>query len=83
MEKITKAIKVLPHQKCLVLNYRRRPAVWEKGTVKGIKISIGTYHGEGGGKLVLRNTYDVILDRKAGGVIWLYVGDDGIHSIKK
>jgi len=85
-------IKVLPDQKCLVLNYRCKPAVWETGTVTDVEISVGKDR-------TTRPTYTVILDRKSiskrekyramannaepwGTVIRLYVGNKAIEPLK-
>lgn len=55
--KITALVQLLPDEPCMVLNYKKRPGVWESGVVKSVKIGVGS---EGDTKV----TYDVLLDRK-------------------
>ncbi len=50
------SVKVLQSQKCMVLNYNRRPKVWEEGIVSAVRIGVNR---EG----ICHVSYDVILDR--------------------
>jgi len=85
---VTTTVKVLPGQKCLALNYRCKPAVWETGECTHVEI--GVNHR---GKPNVQ--YTVILDRRSlskrdkyrqaaghdvyGTVLRLYVGQDKIE----
>lgn len=78
---ITSNVKALPDTKVWVLNYRKRPAQWETGTVRWVRIGVNK-SGE------TRNTYEVATDRtvhhKRRGhdrPIFLTVSDDGIQNI--
>lgn len=68
-------VKRFPNEECEVLNYNRRPKVWEAGIVDILK----TYIRPGG--LSHRNQYRVRLHRKSakGNYLFLTVGDDGIR----
>jgi len=58
--KITVYVKALPDEKCIVRNYRCRPAKWENGIVRDTEVGIrsdGTYHV----------SYRVLLDRRTTG----------------
>jgi hypothetical protein len=76
-------LKCIPGDKCIVLNYRRKPSDWENGKCSGVKVKIrndGSYHV----------FYEVTLDRTSknksrlypdgGCPLFVTVGDDGIRK---
>lgn len=79
-------IKAKVDDKVVVLNYRRKPAYWEDGTI--VRVNIGVDRN-----LKSNIQYDVLLDRRAqgrsrmfpegGAPITLTVSDSSIHTINK
>jgi len=78
-------LKVLRDQPCYVLNYRRKPAIWEPATVQWVTAG---FDAEG----TARVSYQVMLERRTtgrsrfypdgGAPMFLTVGDDGIKPRK-
>lgn len=81
MIKFTIVPKVIPGEKCLAMNYRKKTGEIEHGVVLSVEASLksdGTYTIQ----------YRVLLDRKIvssrtpwGRPIWLYVGDETIYPV--
>ena len=84
MAKITIEPKALTNHKCMALNYKKRPARWEEGTVRGVEVGVSS---DGSYSI----SYRVLLDRRTtgrsrmfrdgGAPIFITVGDDGIQKI--
>ena len=77
MKVILKKPVALPDHKVYVLNYNRRPNMWETGVVYNTESDINSQG-------VVSYKYRVRLDRRShkGNLLFLHVGDEGIKSLE-